>query len=67
MRCYNYILRELYILYLLYTIREVKKYLNNKDFEGLKKYIEQREIDIMNLQDEDKSSEYVEELVKNLS
>ncbi|HJJ09518.1 MAG TPA: hypothetical protein OIM50_04395 [Clostridiaceae bacterium] len=51
----------------LYTIREVKKYLNNKDFEGLKKYIEQREIDIMNLQDEDKSSEYVEELVKNLS
>lgn len=51
----------------LYTIREVKKYLNNKDFEGLKKYIEQRKIDIMNLQDEDKSSEYVEELVKNLS
>lgn len=51
----------------LYTIREVKKYLNNKDFEGLKKYIEQREIDIMNLQDEDKSSEYVEELVKKLS
>lgn len=51
----------------LYTIREVKKYLSNKDFEGLKKYIEQREIDIMNLQDEDKSSEYVEELVKNLS
>lgn len=51
----------------LYTIREVKEYLNNKDFEGLKKYIEQREIDIMNLQDEDKSSEYVEELVKNLS
>jgi hypothetical protein len=51
----------------LYTIREVKKYLNNKDFEGLKKYIEQREIDIMNLQNEDKSSEYVEELVKNLS
>ena len=51
----------------LYTIRKVKKYLNNKDFEGLKKYIEQREIDIMNLQNEDKSSEYVEELVKNLS
>lgn len=51
----------------LYTIREVKKYLNNKDFEGLKKYIEQREIDIMNLQNEDKSSEYVEELVKKLS
>lgn len=51
----------------LYTIREVKKYLNNKDFEGLKKYIEQREIDIMNLQNEDKSSEYVEELVKSLS
>ena len=51
----------------LYTIREVKKSLNTKDFEGLKKYIEQREIDIMNLQNEDKSSEYVEELVKNLS
>lgn len=48
------------------TINQVKNYINEKDFEGLKKYIERREKEILE-QDENKSSDYIENLVNNLS
>lgn len=46
------------------TIKKVKKFITEKDFEGLKKYIELREEEILKTQDE--SSDYMEELVKQL-
>lgn len=45
------------------TIKKVKKFITEKDFEGLKKYIELRE-EILKTQDE--SSDYMDELVKQL-
>lgn len=46
------------------TIKKVKKFITGKDFEGLKKYIELREEEILKTQDE--SSDYMDELVKQL-
>lgn len=48
------------------TIRNVKKFIIEKNFEGLKKYIELREEEILKMQDEDESSDYMDGLVKQL-
>lgn len=48
------------------TIYQVKKYLNQKDYESLKIYIEKREEDIKKYCEKNKSSEYVDSLVDNL-
>ena len=48
------------------TIKEVKKFIVEKDFEGLKKYIELREQEIAKSQDEDESSDYMSKLVNQL-
>lgn len=50
----------------LKTIRKVKRYINKKDFENLKKYIENRETEILN-DNNNIASTYVDELVKNLA
>ena len=49
----------------LATIREVKRYIIQKDFEGLKNYIENREIEVSN-NDDNASSDYMDQLVKDL-
>ncbi len=54
--------RELHIE----TIKKVKKFILEKDYEGLKKYIEIREKEILS-QEDNKSSDYIENLVNNLS
>lgn len=48
------------------TINTVKKFISTKDYEGLKVYIEKREKEIKESVDEDKSSNYMEDLVKDL-
>lgn len=48
------------------TINTVKKFILTKDYEGLKVYIEKREKEIKESVDEDKSSNYMEDLVKDL-
>lgn len=50
----------------LVTIREVKRYINKKDFEGLKNYIENREIEVSN-NDNNISGDYMDKLVKDLA
>lgn len=50
----------------LETIYQVKQYLDQKDYESLKKYIEKREEEIKKYCEENKSSEYVDSLVENL-
>ncbi len=49
--------RELHIE----TIKKVKKFIFQKDFEGLKKYIEEREKEINELQ-----HDYIDKLVDDL-
>lgn len=48
------------------TIKTIKKFIAEKDFEGLKKYIELREQEILKTQDEDESSDYLDKLVNQL-
>lgn len=48
------------------TIKTIKKFIAEKDFEGLKKYIELREQEILATQDEDESSDYMDRLVEKL-
>lgn len=48
------------------TIKTVQKFIYQKDFESLKKYIDLREIEIKNMYDDNKSSDYIDELVDNL-
>lgn len=48
------------------TIETVQKFIYQKDFESLKKYIDLREIEIKNMYDDNKSSDYIDELVDNL-
>ncbi len=50
----------------LETIYQVKKYLNKKDYESLKKYIEKREEEIKKDCEKNKSSEYIDSLVDDL-
>lgn len=49
------------------TIKQVKKFINQKDYEGLKVYIEKREIEIKESTEENKSSDYIENLVTDLA
>lgn len=49
----------------LNTINKVQQYISSKDFEGLKQYIEKREKEVRDYR-EDTTSEYIEELVKDL-
>ena len=48
------------------TINTVKKFVSIKDYEGLKVYIEKREKEIKESIDEDESSNYMDDLVKEL-
>lgn len=48
------------------TINTVKKFISIKDYEGLKVYIEKREKEIKKSIDEDESSNYMDDLVKEL-
>lgn len=48
------------------TLNMVKKFIFQKDYEGLKVYIEKRELEIWNDIDEDEPSDYMENLVKQL-
>lgn len=48
------------------TINMVKKFIFEKDYEGLQVYIEKRENELINDIDEDESSDYMENLVKQL-
>ena len=48
------------------TIRMVKKFIYEKDYEGLKTYIEKREKEIDEYQDENKSSDYIDALTNQL-
>lgn len=48
------------------TINAVKKFISIKDYEGLKVYIEKREKEIKESIDEDESSKYMDDLVKEL-
>ncbi len=50
----------------LETIYQIKRFINQKDFEGLKVYIERREQEITQYYEENKSSDYVERLVDDL-
>lgn len=47
------------------TIENIKEYINNKDYEGLKSYIEKREKEIIN-KEEDEASKYMDNLISNL-
>lgn len=49
------------------TIKCVKKFIFQKDYEGLKVYIERREKEIKETAEENKSSDYIEELLKDLT
>lgn len=48
----------------LKTIQKVKQYINEEDYLGLTEYIEKREIEVR--ESEDKSSKYIDKLVKEL-
>ena len=48
------------------TIRMVKKFILEKDYEGLKTYIEKREREIDEYQKENKSSDYIDVLTNQL-
>lgn len=48
------------------TINCVKKYVSEKDYEGLKEYITNREKQIKQKNNEDESSDYMVNLVKDL-
>jgi len=48
------------------TINSVKKYISEKDYEGLKQYIENRERQIKQKNNEDESSDYMNSLVNDL-
>lgn len=50
----------------LETINKVQHYIDEKDFEGLKKYIEIRKAEMLTLQEQNKSSDYIDNLVQNL-
>ena len=50
----------------LETIRDVKRFIRGKDYEGLKEYIEKREQVVKETQKENKPSEYIENLVNTL-
>lgn len=47
------------------TINQVKKFIDEKDFEGLRIYIQIRENEIIKYK-EDKASDYIESLVNDL-
>ena len=49
------------------TINKVKKFINEKDYEGLKLYIEKREIELRECAEENKSSDYIDSLVNDLT
>lgn len=49
----------------LETIRRVKNYIYQKDYDGLKNYIELRQAEVASFKD-DKSSEYIDNLIKDL-
>lgn len=48
------------------TINEVKRYMENKDYQGLEEYIVKREIEV-NLKIENEASNYIENLINNLN
>lgn len=48
------------------TINQVKKFIDEKDYEGLKIYIEKRQKEIMNDQEENKASDYIDSLIDEL-
>lgn len=48
------------------TIESVKKFIQEKDYEGLKKYIENREQAIAAIPNMDESDEYINSLVNGL-
>lgn len=50
----------------LETIYEIKRFINQKDFEGLKTYIERREQEVKQYYEDNRSSDYIEKLVDNL-
>ena len=54
--------RRLYIE----TINQVKELIDEKDYEGLKIYIEKRQKEIMNDQEENKASDYIDRLIDEL-
>ena len=54
--------RRLYIE----TINQVKKFIDEKDYEGLKIYIEKRQKETMNDQEENKVSDYIDSLIDEL-
>lgn len=49
------------------TIYKVKKFIKEKDYEGLKLYIEKREIELRERAEENKSSDYIDKLVNELT
>lgn len=48
------------------TIKRVKKFIKEKDYEGLKVFIDNREKEIKENEEKSKSSDYIESLVKEL-
>lgn len=49
------------------TIYKVKKFIKEKDYEGLKLYIEKREIELRECAEENKSSDYIDKLADELT
>lgn len=48
------------------TIKRVKKFIKEKDYEGLKVFIDNREKEIKESEEKIKSSDYIEFLVEEL-
>lgn len=48
------------------TIKRVKKFIKEKDYEGLKVFIDNREKEIKESEEKSKSSDYIEALVEEL-
>lgn len=48
------------------TIYQIKNFIDKKDYESLKIYIEKREEEIKKYYEKNKASEYVDSLVDNL-
>lgn len=48
------------------TIKRVKKFIKEKDYEGLKVFIDNREKEIKESEEKSKSSDYIESLVEEL-
>lgn len=49
------------------TIRMVKKFIREKDYEGLKVFIDKREKELKEYEEDSKSSDYIENLVNDLT